>query len=173
VAVVALVVALIGTAVAAPLAAKRKPKHQTTVQYLTKNQVISLIKQNAALLRGPKGDPGTPASIPPLPAATPITNFFSGWSDYGESGNPAGFFKDALGIVHLTGSVKGTPASGYMFTLPAGYRTLGFFASGSSDGSTTGSACTIVLFTSGTAYADSGCNSKQIGLDGITYKPAA
>jgi hypothetical protein len=44
------------------------------------------------------------------------------WINYNSSYNPAGFFKDSLGIVHLRGLVKGGIIGQTIFKLPAGYR---------------------------------------------------
>ena len=51
-------------------------------------------------------------------------SFQSGWVNYGGSYNPAGYFKDSLGIVHLRGLVKSGKIGNNqtIFTLPAGYR---------------------------------------------------
>jgi len=43
------------------------------------------------------------------------------WANYGGSYNPAGYFKDSMGIVHLRGLVRSGTAS-TIFTLPVGYR---------------------------------------------------
>lgn len=53
--------------------------------------------------------------------------FQSGWVNYGHSYNPAGYFKDSLGIVHLRGLVKNGTVGGNatIFTLPTGYRPQG------------------------------------------------
>src|SRR6266446_4345732 len=52
----------------------------------------------------------------------PITTFQGSWTDYAEVGNPAGYYKDPFGIVHLTGSIFGGTPGSYAFTLPPGYR---------------------------------------------------
>ena len=45
------------------------------------------------------------------------------WINYDASYfNPAGYFKDTMGIVHLRGVVKNGTLSAAIFTLPAGYR---------------------------------------------------
>jgi hypothetical protein len=52
----------------------------------------------------------------------PLAN---GWINYGDGYNPAEYFKDSMGIVHLRGLVKGGKPSNEsppMFTLPEGYR---------------------------------------------------
>lgn len=57
------------------------------------------------------GNPGEPSFISP-------------WVNYGGGYNPAGFYIDAFGRVHLRGRIKpsvGT-ATGQIYTLPPGYR---------------------------------------------------
>jgi hypothetical protein len=43
------------------------------------------------------------------------------WANYGSGYAPAGYYKDALGVVHLRGLVA-SGTSTLVFTLPAGYR---------------------------------------------------
>jgi hypothetical protein len=111
-------------------------------------------------------------TLAPLPAVTRITSFTAGWSDFGQSDNPAGYYKDALGIVHLTGAISGGAVPGLALILPAGYRGQGFFASGSSDAGTTSKGpCTLVIYPSGDVDVDTGCDKAEVGLDGITFRP--
>jgi hypothetical protein len=51
--------------------------------------------------------------------APPLLN---GWLNYGAGYNPAGYFKDKNGIVHLRGLVRSGTVGSTVFTLPAGYR---------------------------------------------------
>jgi len=46
----------------------------------------------------------------------------SGWVNYSSEYNPAGYFRDKQGIVHLRGLVKNGAIVGTIFTLPGGYR---------------------------------------------------
>jgi hypothetical protein len=111
-------------------------------------------------------------TLAPLPAVTRITSFIGGWSDYGVADDPAGYYKDALGIVHLTGAIGNGAVPGYAFTLPAGYRGEGFFASGSSNAGTTSEGpCTLSASSSGLVYVEAGCDNAEVGLDGITFRP--
>ena len=95
--------------------------------------------------------------------------FQDGWTDYGAKYNPAAFFKDSLGIVHLRGLVKdgGLGYEKTIFTLPPGYRPefRQLFvnarhdqASGRVDVETNGR----VIPTSGT--------SNWMSLDGLTFR---
>jgi hypothetical protein len=111
-------------------------------------------------------------SLAPLPAITRITSFAAGWSDYGMTLDPAGYYKDALGIVHLTGAISRGAVPGLAFTLPAGYRGEGFFASGSSNASQTSEGpCTLALDSFGDVNVEAGCDNAEVGLDGITFRP--
>jgi hypothetical protein len=49
--------------------------------------------------------------------------FENGWRNY-PTGEPARFYKDTLGIVHLSGEVMSGVHDSTMFTLPSGYRPL-------------------------------------------------
>jgi hypothetical protein len=81
-----------------------------------------------ASLKGVKGDQGIqgpPGAIEGLPTveAWQTPTLINSWANYGAANNPAGYFKDPFGIVHLRGLVKnGTPIPSDIFTLPAGYR---------------------------------------------------
>lgn len=49
-------------------------------------------------------------------------SLLNSWANYGIGHNPAGYFKDTLGIVHLRGLVKDGTVGQAIFTLPTGYR---------------------------------------------------
>jgi hypothetical protein len=49
-------------------------------------------------------------------------SFLNGWLNYGNGYNPAGYFKDSMGMVHLRGLVKSGTMNAAIFNLPAGYR---------------------------------------------------
>lgn len=48
--------------------------------------------------------------------------FLNSWLNFGSGLNPAGYWKDTLGVVHLRGTVKCTTPNTVIFNLPAGYR---------------------------------------------------
>ena len=49
--------------------------------------------------------------------------FMDGWQNYSSQYNPAGYFKDSVGMVHLRGLVKGGAVGNKtIFVLPVGYR---------------------------------------------------
>jgi hypothetical protein len=93
--------------------------------------------------------------------------FQNGWVNFGDSYNPAGYFKDSLGIVHLRGLVK--DGSGTIFTLPAGYRPPNReLQAVQTDRNTIGR---IDILADGTLLMYAGSNG-WISLDGITFRAA-
>ena len=61
---------------------------------------------------------------PAIPALEPFTapTLTNSWVNFGAPYNPAGYFKDPFGIVHLRGTIKSGTMSAAAFTLPVGYR---------------------------------------------------
>ncbi len=60
--------------------------------------------------------------VPPVPAAIPMT-LINGWQPYGEEYDQPAYWRDAFGVVHLKGSVaQPTPGSDVLFVLPEGFR---------------------------------------------------
>ena len=75
---------------------------------------------------GPAGAQGRPGVVPAPEAPKAITSFLNGWASFGAN-YPVTYWKDAFGVVHLSGGLKnGTVSEGIasvpIFTLPAGYR---------------------------------------------------
>ncbi len=63
-----------------------------------------------------------------------VSTFSNGWSNYGNGWAPARYYKDACGIVHLSGMMNVGTLGAAAFTLPAGYRpayNLSFLTVGS------------------------------------------
>jgi len=63
------------------------------------------------------------ANLPATQQAWQTPTLLNGWANYGGGGNPIGYYKDSLGIVHIRGLMIGTIGS-TIFTLPIGYRPL-------------------------------------------------
>ncbi|XHX78800.1 MAG: hypothetical protein RBJ76_02385 [Stenomitos frigidus ULC029] len=92
--------------------------------------------------------------------------FQSGWVNYGNVFNPAGYFKDSLGIIHLRGLVKN--GSGTIFTLPEGYRPAFREVHGvAADPNVAGR---VDILTDGQVQQVVPVNGSWISLDGITFR---
>jgi hypothetical protein len=144
VALIALIVAMSGSAVAATLITSKQIKDGTIqTKDLSAKARKSLRSasgspgpqgprgaegpQGPAGPQGPKGDPGADAQLPPPEPWHEIGSagepaFAYNWTnDAPASEQTAGFFKDQAGVVHLKGVITGGTA-GTLFTLPPGYR---------------------------------------------------
>lgn len=93
-------------------------------------------------------------------------NLLNGWTNYHNTYNSAGYFKDSFGIVHLKGLVKNGQTNKAIFTLPNNYRPAKRELH---------AVCThpdtigrIDIFTNGEVRMRSG-NKAWISLDGITF----
>jgi len=104
--------------------------------------------------------------------------FQNSWSNYsaGTSFSVAGFMKDSMGFVHLTGLVKGGATNGVIFTLPAGYRPDVSKASAEDRllfGTISNSAIGRVdVYENGNILSSTTNNNAWVALDGITFKAA-
>jgi hypothetical protein len=98
-------------------------------------------------------------------------DFRDGWVNYGDGYNPAGYFKDSLGIVHLKGLVRGGGV-GFertIFILPAGYRPAARELRVICTNPNVGARADIS--TDGRVIPCTG-NAGWISLDGITFRAA-
>lgn len=96
------------------------------------------------------------------------------WQNYGGGFNPAGFFKDTQGIVHLRGLVKNVTANANdttIFALPPGYlppnQELHFVISG--EAVNQGAVGRVDIDTAGKVQFVYG-DSALVSLDGITFR---
>lgn len=105
------------------------------------------------------------ATVPPTITWTAVT-YANSWVDFGTPYIAAGYYKDALGFVHLRGLSKdGTPGA-TMFTLPTGYRPAAtVFQSNITNGTV---ASAILISSAGAVSCNSGGNG-SISLDGIIF----
>lgn len=87
------------------------------------------------------------------------------WVNYGSGYNPAGYYKDALGVVHLRGMLKNGTIGLQMFILSAGYRPpyLELLTATSN-----GAAAYLNVGTDGQVVPVNGTNA-FFSLDGITF----
>lgn len=90
------------------------------------------------------------------------------WANQGGGWNPAGYWKDPHGVVHLRGNIKSGTVGAAAFTLPAGYRptnTEGFTAVAN------GAFGAVNVDNGGNVIPAVGSNV-GISLDGITFRAA-
>ena len=94
----------------------------------------------------------------------------NGWVNYGSGYNPAGYFKDSSGVVHLRGLVKsgGFDVFGGIFTLPIGYRPPGRGIFAVLTNSELGG---VDVLSNGEVLPRIG-NNAWISLEGITFRVA-
>lgn len=89
------------------------------------------------------------------------------WSNYGSGYNPAGYFQDAFGIVHLRGLVQGGTQGTTVFTLPSGSRPANQMLFVAISNNLLGR---IGVDTSGNVIADLlSSPGTWISLDGMTF----
>jgi S-layer homology domain len=95
--------------------------------------------------------------------------FQGGWSNFGFGFSQAGFFKDALGIVHLKGFIIG-PSGTSAFTLPAGYYPgeISFMPIAGSAG---GPVAAYLQLQNGPIFLFcAGGGTCSVGLDGLSFR---
>lgn len=93
--------------------------------------------------------------------------FTNSWVNFGSTYYTAGFFKDALGYVHLRGLIKNGTVGISAFTLPVGYRPTGtmFFNVLSN-----GAAGAVEVAINGDVSPKTPSNNTYVSLDGITFR---
>jgi hypothetical protein len=135
-AALALVFAMVGTAIAGPDAISSKVTTKK-VKKIAKKQANKVLDQRESSLNVNSADSaanadnlgGQPPSAYALsdseayheigaPGEPPFQN---GWSNFSATFSSAAFYMDDLGVVHLKGALAGTSGT-VAFTLPAGYR---------------------------------------------------
>jgi hypothetical protein len=95
--------------------------------------------------------------------------FQNGWQNIGGGGSEAGFFKDALGIVHLKGNLIGPTSGSAAFTLPEGYRPAELLLLPAAGAGPV--AANLVLQTDGRLQpfcANAG--ACQVGINGLAFR---
>ncbi len=104
---------------------------------------------------------GHPAVLSVGSAGEP--GFRNGWKNYGGAWSRAGFWKDASGVVHLEGTLNGKKAGKVAFQLPVGYRPAAdiFTVAAAGNHSTS-----IEILANGEILI---IESGAVGLDGLTF----
>lgn len=116
-------------------------------------------------------------SILPINGSAPVwiaPTLAGNWVNVGSGYSTAGYFRDALGIVHLRGLIHCSAAcnSSTVTTLPAGYRPSLSFAFVASTAN--GYSCTLSVLSTGvvagTGLTNGDCRAPEwLSLDGITF----
>jgi hypothetical protein len=98
--------------------------------------------------------------------------FQNGWHNFGGSFSTAGFFKDALGIVHLKGNITGGTGNGTTaFTLPEGYRPTEDLVIPAAGGVAGPIAANVAVLHDGQLQVTcEGLVACAIGMDGLTFR---
>lgn len=99
-------------------------------------------------------------------AWTAISSFANSWVNFGGDYNPAGYFKDIMGIVHLRGFIKDGTIGQTAFTLPAGYRPENFEVMPTASNGAFGE---VFISTNGDVKPLVGDNT-WFSIDGVTFR---
>lgn len=99
-----------------------------------------------------------------------------GWTNYEDGYQPAGFYKDRSGIVHLEGSVVSLGHDGSdplpVFVLPPGYRpTGGARAFGVFNSTAQTKLGGLKITSDGSVLPENPHNADYLTLDGIQFRP--
>lgn len=110
--------------------------------------------------------PGTGTAVPPTITWT-APSLLNSWVNYGAPYFNAGYYKDALGFVHIRGLVKsGSSSTANVFQLPAGYRpanTTYLPAIGN------GAMCNVSVDSSGNVFSNVNFTTNSFSLDSVFY----
>lgn len=92
--------------------------------------------------------------------------FLNGWAPFGGIYNTPGYWKDALGVVHLRGLMAGGVVGSPAFVLPAGYRPTATELIGVASNGAFG---VLGIDNAGNVTPSIGSNI-WFGLDSVTFK---
>lgn len=172
IAVLALVAALAGTALAGPDASTSALSKKKVRKIVTKLAPELSVADSAALGGQPPSAYASSASEPWHEVGSPGEPVFqNGWRNFGEGFGTAAFYKDPVGVVHLKGFViEDTDPSGgtTAFTLPPGYRPsqVMFPAVGAAGGRA------LIIAPDGRVApgCSGGGGGCSVPLDGVTFR---
>lgn len=99
---------------------------------------------------------------------TYVSIFTNSWVNFGGSYGNAGYWKDSVGVVHLTGMIKSGTIGAAAFTLPTGYRPATDAAFSASSNSL---FALVNVLSTGVVRPDVGSNV-SFSLEGITFRAA-
>jgi hypothetical protein len=174
VAILALGVALAGSAVATTVLNKKKvvriAKKQANKQ-ITKRAPELHVGDAAALGGNPPSAFATSASEPYRAINSPgQPPFKNGWTNVGSGFSTAAFYRDSIGVVHLKGNLSNATSATVAFTLPVGYRPSQNLFMPAAGGPAAGAA-NLVIETDGDAIPTCAAAGPCIaGIDGLTFR---
>lgn len=117
-----------------------------------------------SVLESKKAEKDAPAWIMPT--------LLNGWKNYSASYQPAGYYKDSQGVVHLRGLISsGTSNTGtFIFNLPKGYRPqkATLFSVLTSNG-TVLVAATLEIASNGVVYLGFAGGNTWLSLENISF----
>lgn len=106
--------------------------------------------------------------VPNFTYASPLLN---GWSNVGGGPRPAHYAIDALGMVHVGGTVKGGETLTAIFTLPDGYLPLEeYHTVAAMNNGVTLTICRIVVSTSGDVIYRGPTPTNVVYIGHLTHK---
>jgi hypothetical protein len=95
--------------------------------------------------------------------ATPLLN---SWVNFGAGYRDAGYYKDALGIVHLSGLIASGTVGQSAFNLPVGYRPAQTLLFGTTSNASAGA---VSVTPAGDVTPATPSNNAWVSLEGITF----
>lgn len=184
VAIVALLVAVTGTAVASVAtisALNHKDKKQ--VKKIADREIG---KKAPGLSVATAANAGNASNLANKPASDYLLNgvsgeawhlvgaggqpaFQNGWSDFNNGFAPAAFYLDPIGRVHLKGVVAGGVLNNVVFTLPPGYRPPENLAFAVAAGTGSSALANVDVYANGDVFAFTGSSAAE-ALDGISFR---
>ena len=103
----------------------------------------------------------------PFPPMNSVT-YQNSWSSYNDGYAPAAYYKDAMGVVHIEGLIRGGTAGQAAFTLPAGFRP-GYRQIYACLNAANTVVNRVDVYTNGQVVPQSGVNNGWITLSDITF----
>ncbi len=107
---------------------------------------------------------------PDVASATDACSLNTSWADANANHNPASYFRDFQGFVHLRGHVYNCNANGPIITLPAGYRPSAAEAHPAWATDAPSSVLPVLIASSGVVNSNVPPIAATLYLDGITFR---
>lgn len=177
IAVVALVAALAGTAIAGPGAttsALTKPKLKKIVKKQINKLAPGLSVANANTLEGKQASAFASSTSEPYQevGAAGEPGFQNGWANLGSPYSTAAFYQDPLGVVHLKGTLSPGTNGIVAFTLPPGYRpSQDLLMAAGAGGIDATQVSQVLVRADGSVDPACGGSPCTVGIDGLTFRP--